>query len=314
MNLHEFDKTFYNNQIKTIAGMDEAGRGPLAGPVVAAIVVLPDDFYMDTIKDSKKISEKKRLILFDQIKKNAIDYGIGVCHENEIDQINILQSTYKAMKKALGDLQNKPDLTLIDGLKGEISFYNCKYIVKGDAKSQSIAAASILAKVYRDKMMLEYDKIYPEYGFAKHKGYGTKFHIDAIKEFKSCPIHRRSFKPIEKYIPTFAFFNSNFKLNQLSIKIVASSFVKNNYKILKIYKNDVFDILHAEKNRIVLSKINIIINQENIVEQFSLNDENYINEIKFLEKELKEHIEFDVILVQLSKLKPKISIKKNVYK
>ena len=312
MNLYEFDHSHLNEKIKTVAGMDEAGRGPLAGPVVAAVVILPHDFHMDSIKDSKKISEKKRAILYDEILKNAIDYGIGICHEDEIDHLNILQATFKAMKKAIGQLNTKPDLILIDGLKGQINYYNCKYIVKGDSKSQSIAAASIVAKVSRDKYMVEYEKIFPEYGFAKHKGYGTKFHIKAIKRYKSSPIHRKSFKPIRNYLPTYASYNTNLKLKKLAVQIASSVKVKNNFNILEIYKNRSFDILHIEKHRIVLSKVKLILNENIVEDEYKLNYDDIEREMIFLEKKLKEDIQFDVISIQLSKTKPIITIKKNV--
>ena len=312
MNLYEFDHSHLNEKIKTVAGMDEAGRGPLAGPVVAAVVILPHDFHMDSIKDSKKISEKKRAILYDEILKNAIDYGIGICHEDEIDHLNILQATFKAMKKAIGQLNTKPDLILIDGLKGQINYYNCKYIVKGDSKSQSIAAASIVAKVSRDKYMIEYEKIFPEYGFEKHKGYGTKFHIKAIKKYKSSPIHRKSFKPIRNYLPTYASYNTNLKLKKLAVQIASSVKVKNNFNILEIYKNRSFDILHIEKHRIVLSKVKLILNENIVEDEYKLNYDDIEREMIFLEKKLKEDIQFDVISIQLSKSKPIITIKKNV--
>ena len=312
MNLYEFDHSHLNEKIKTVAGMDEAGRGPLAGPVVAAVVILPHDFHMDSIKDSKKISEKKRAILYDEILKNAIDYGIGICHEDEIDHLNILQATFKAMKKAIGQLNTKPDLILIDGLKGQINYYNCKYIVKGDSKSQSIAAASIVAKVSRDKYMVEYEKIFPEYGFAKHKGYGTKFHIKAIKRYKSSPIHRKSFKPIRNHLPTYSSYNTNLKLKKLAVQIASSVKVKNNFNILEIYKNRSFDILHIEKHRIVLSKVKLILNENIVEDEYKLNYDDIEREMIFLEKKLKEDIQFDVISIQLSKTKPIITIKKNV--
>ena len=312
MNLYEFDHSHLNEKIKTVAGMDEAGRGPLAGPVVAAVVILPHDFHMDSIKDSKKISEKKRAILYDEILKNAIDYGIGICHEDEIDHLNILQATFKAMKKAIGQLNTKPDLILIDGLKGQINYYNCKYIVKGDSKSQSIAAASIVAKVSRDKYMIEYEKIFPEYGFAKHKGYGTKFHIEAIKRYKSSPIHRKSFKPIRNHLPTYSSYNTNLKLKKLAVQIASSVKVKNNFNILEIYKNRSFDILHIEKHRIVLSKVKLILNENIVEDEYKLNYDDIEREMIFLEKKLKEDIQFDVISIQLSKTKPIITIKKNV--
>ena len=314
MKLSEFDQSFYIDNISLLAGIDEAGRGPLAGPVVASAVILPKDYNLDSIRDSKKISEKKRLLVFNEIIENALDIGIGICHEDHIDQINILESTYMAMKKALGSLKSKPDLTLIDGLKAKIKLYNCKYIVKGDSKSQSIAAASIVAKVMRDKIMINYDKIFPEYGFAKHKGYGTKFHLEAIKTNKSCPIHRKSFKPVSDYLPSFSYFNTNEKLKKLAIQILASIYVKNNYNIIEIFNNEKIDIFHSENKRYVFSIVEYTLNKTKAINVNRYLNSEIQNEIILKEKELKQNIELDVILITLSKQKPKVKIERNVFK
>lgn len=181
-----------------ICGIDEAGRGPLAGPVVAGAVILPKDARILYINDSKKLSEKKREELFDVICSEALAYGIGVVPSERIDEINILQATYEAMRQAINKLDITPDILLNDAVTiPEINIRQVP-IIKGDAKSMSIAAASILAKVTRDRMMLEYDAVYPEYGFARHKGYGTKQHTDALVKYGACPIHRRTF--IKKFI------------------------------------------------------------------------------------------------------------------
>lgn len=184
---------------KAICGIDEAGRGPLAGPVAAAAVILPRDCQILFLNDSKKLSEKRREELFLEIKEKAVSYGIGIVSPERIDEINILQATYEAMRQAINQLGVVPDLLLNDAVT--IPGVNIRQvpIVKGDGKSVSIAAASILAKVTRDGMMKEYDKIYPQYGFGKHKGYGTAAHIAAIKEFGPCPIHRRTF--IKNFLP-----------------------------------------------------------------------------------------------------------------
>lgn len=181
-----------------ICGIDEAGRGPLAGPVVAAAAVLPKDCQIFYLNDSKKLSEKKRDLLFDEIKEKAVAYGIGIVSPQVIDEINILQATYEAMRQAISQLNVIPEILLNDAVTIPGVDIMQVPIVKGDAKSVSIAAASILAKVTRDRMMMEYDQIYPEYGFAKHKGYGTAAHIAALKEYGSCPIHRRTF--IKKFV------------------------------------------------------------------------------------------------------------------
>lgn len=176
-----------------IAGIDEVGRGPLAGPVMAGAVILPKDHPILYLNDSKKLTEKKREELYDVIMKEAVAVGIGMASEARIDEINILNATYEAMREAIGKLAPQPDILLNDAVKIPGVSIRQVPIIKGDAKSVSIAAASIVAKVTRDRLMAEYEKIYPGYGFAKNKGYGTAEHIAAIKEMGPCPIHRRSF-------------------------------------------------------------------------------------------------------------------------
>ena len=189
--MREFENKY--SDLAYVAGIDEAGRGPLAGPVVAAAVILPKDIFLPFLNDSKKVTEKRRDVLFDEIKQNAIAYGIGIAANTLIDEINILQATYEAMREAINELEKTPDVLLVDAV--HIPDINIKQvgIVKGDAKSVNIAAASILAKVTRDRLMAEYDKIYPEYGLASNKGYGTATHIAALKEIGPCAIHRKSF-------------------------------------------------------------------------------------------------------------------------
>lgn len=179
---------------KYICGVDEAGRGPLAGPVCAAAVILPENCEIEGLNDSKKLSEKKREALFDIIKEKAVAYSISYGTLEEIEEFNILEATYIAMNRAIDSLSIAADFALIDGNREPKGIkIPCLTVVKGDAKSSSIAAASILAKVTRDRLMMEYDKKYPQYQFAKHKGYGTKIHYEAIKEHGICEIHRRSF-------------------------------------------------------------------------------------------------------------------------
>ena len=189
-----YDKQYLTEDIKLIAGIDEAGRGPLAGPVVVASVIMPleEDKIIDKINDSKKLSEKNRNILFDKIIETAIAYHIESIDEKTIDEINILNATKQGMQNCIKHLNIQPNLVLIDAVKIE-SEIPIESIIKGDAKSYNIAAASILAKVYRDRLMVEYDKVYPQYNFKKHKGYGTKEHIQNLKEFGKCPIHRDTF-------------------------------------------------------------------------------------------------------------------------
>ncbi len=189
--LKEYERKY--SEYEYICGIDEAGRGPLAGPVVAGAVILDKNTEILYLNDSKKLSEKKREALYDEIMEKAIAVGVGIVDEKVIDEINILQATYKAMRMAIANLSVKPQVLLNDAvIIPEVDIPQEK-IIKGDAKSVSIAAASIIAKVTRDRIMVEYDENYPEYGFASHKGYGTKAHIDIIKEIGPCPIHRRSF-------------------------------------------------------------------------------------------------------------------------
>lgn len=192
----------YENEAKAdgfniVCGIDEAGRGPLAGPVCAAAVILPEGCIIEGVNDSKKLTEKKRERLFDVIKETALAYSIATADEKEIDEINILQATYLAMNRAFRGLSIKPDMALVDGNRDPNLGIPTRTIVKGDANSMSIAAASILAKVTRDRFMLEMDKKYPEYQFAKHKGYGTKLHCEMLDKYGASEIHRMSF--LRKY-------------------------------------------------------------------------------------------------------------------
>jgi ribonuclease HII len=189
--MQEFEEKY--KAFTYIAGVDEVGRGPLAGPVVASCVILDRNIQILYINDSKKLSEKKRESLYDEICEKSVAYGIGIVSPGRIDEINILNATYEAMKAAISSLDIKPDILLNDAVHIPDLDIKQVSIIKGDAKSISIAAASIVAKVSRDRLMVEYDTIYPEYKFAKNKGYGTKEHISAIKEHGLCPIHRRSF-------------------------------------------------------------------------------------------------------------------------
>ena len=194
MDLWMYEKELYAKGIQIIGGVDEVGRGPLIGPVVTACVVLPPDFVLDGLTDSKKLSEKKREKFYDYIIENCIAYGIGECSPEEIDEYNIYEATKIAMKRAINEVNKKISLEhiLIDAMPLELDIPTTS-IIKGDLKSITISAASVLAKVTRDRMMREYDEIYPQYGFAGHKGYGTAKHIAAIKENGPCILHRRSF-------------------------------------------------------------------------------------------------------------------------
>lgn len=189
----EYENAALNSGFEVICGIDEAGRGPLAGPVYAAAVILPKGHIVEGVNDSKKISEKKRDLLFDKIIDECVCYSIGTASEQEIDEINILEATFLAMRRAVAGLEIKPDIALIDGNKKPGLDIAEQTIVKGDSKSANIAAASIIAKVSRDRYMLEMAEKYPEYQFEKHKGYGTKLHYEMLEKYGISPIHRKTF-------------------------------------------------------------------------------------------------------------------------
>ena len=203
MNPYEYDESIRKNGFGSVAGVDEAGRGPLAGPVVAAAVILPEDFRVEGVRDSKKIPRKEREELFWAIVLNARSIGIGIIDQAEIDRLNILRATKLAMHNALTDLTTKPDMILIDALTIPSIPIKQIPIIKGDAKSASIAAASIIAKVVRDGIMIEYHSIYPSYEFDKHKGYATKAHLDKIEKHGPCPIHRKTFHKVKDLLLPF---------------------------------------------------------------------------------------------------------------
>lgn len=202
-NLKKYEENLYNEGNKLICGVDEAGRGPLAGPVAVGAVVMKKDSMLEWVNDSKKVTEKRREILYDRIIEDSLAWSVQLIFEKDIDELNILNATKKGVTLAIKDiieqLKTKPDIIILDALR-EIDTFNIPYqsIIKGDATCYSISCASILAKVTRDRLMKEYDEKYPQYGFAKHKGYGTKMHIDAIKQYGPTEIHRKTF--IENFV------------------------------------------------------------------------------------------------------------------
>lgn len=192
--LKKDEQELYKNNIQYICGIDEAGRGPLAGPVVVAAVIMPKDSFIEGVNDSKKVSEKKREQLYDEIIDNCIAYGVGIIDQIKIDEINILEATRLGVKEAVQELKQKPDIILVDALtKIDTGGVPYKSIIKGDAKEYSIACASIIAKVTRDRIMRKWDEVFPAYGFAKHKGYGTAEHRKILKEIGPCMLHRKTF-------------------------------------------------------------------------------------------------------------------------
>lgn len=190
---YEYEAKAISLGFQNVCGVDEAGRGPLAGPVYAAAVILPQGLVIDGLNDSKKLSEKKRELLYDKVTESALAWSVGIATEQEIDEINILQATFLAMRRAVDGLALKADYALVDGNRMPELSINGETVIKGDSLSMSIAAASIIAKVSRDRFMLEIDEKYPEYQFSKHKGYGTALHYEMLEKYGVSPVHRRSF-------------------------------------------------------------------------------------------------------------------------
>jgi len=305
MNNQKYEEKYWNKGIDLVAGIDEAGRGPLAGPVVAACVILNKNNTIEGINDSKKISSKKREKLYYEIFEQAIAVGIGIVHERKIDEINILEATYLAMKKSIGMLSVQPEQILIDGPRSNIKHYKTEHIVNGDSLSQTIGAASIIAKVYRDKIMLEYDKIFPIYNFKNNKGYGTKAHIQSINKFKASPIHRKSFKIVGMNMPNYHFILKNYGFNLLAKQLVATNYIKNNYIILDqdiIINNssDYIDLYLKKNENYLFVKIVISYNNEsskiNKSKFYKLFIEKYVQE-----KDIKTKNDFVVISVKFKK-------------
>jgi len=283
--------------MELIAGVDEAGRGPLAGPVVASAVILPENHNIEGLKDSKKLSKKKRAILFDIIQENALSIGIGKIDEKIIDKINIREATFKAMQMALENLNLKPDRALIDGYQLNNQIIPNIGIIGGDNIEDSIKAASIIAKVTRDKIMTDYSIIFPEYGFEKHSGYGTKFHLLALDNYKATPIHRRTFKPVKKRMPTMKWLIDNDRINWMCEKLAALHLIGMGMKIIEINKNQShfmnINIIANDNNQIVY--INVLNGEQKEQNRFS----------KFLiKKQLKK---FNNFLKESSKNSPKFN-------
>ena len=323
MNMLEFEEKYWSSGKEYIAGIDEAGRGPLAGPVVAAAVILPHGIELPEVNDSKKISEKKRERLYDEINDAALAVGVGVVHEEEIDKKNILQATYKAMRQSIGQLTLKPDILLVDGNKADIRHYEQKSIIDGDQKSLSIAAASIIAKVTRDRIMRQYDIVFPEYGFAKHKGYGTKQHIEAITMRKAAPIHRQSFNPVLHHLPTFAYLKRNRLVGRLGEQLAACQFIRKGYEILETNYNiptvGEIDIISRNESMLVFTEVQTQTEGHGWVEPRLQIDENeggrIMNAVQHYMKthELDCDIRFDIGEVMLGKGKPEIRILEEVF-
>ena len=243
-----------------IAGVDEVGRGPLAGPVVAGAVVLPEKHEIEGLMDSKKLTKKKREMLYPIILAKALGTGIGIVSVQKIDEINIREATFLAMERALGNLPMVPHSALIDGESLKSQIIPNKGIIKGDDKIDSIKAASIIAKVTRDRIMFHYGKIFPEYGFEQNSGYGTKVHMEALHKYKSTPIHRRTFSPVKKAMPTIKWLYENNRIQWMCEKLAALYLMENNFEIKKVnhknFSNDGLNIFAVSPdNQIVLFKV-----------------------------------------------------------
>ena len=318
MDLFKYEKLYWSKGVELIGGVDEAGRGPLAGPVVAACVILSKNFDLTGIDDSKKISPKNRQKLYHRIINESLDVSIGIADEKEIDDLNILQATFLAMRRAIGNLKNKPGQLLIDGPHSDIKIIPTKNIVKGDSKSGSIAAASIIAKVYRDEIMNSYDVIFPMYDFKKNKGYGTKSHIDALHIHKASPIHRKTFKIVNSNLPTFSFYKNNNSLAEMASNYVVSNYVKEGFLILEMNVvldnlDDKIDCFMTKDNSNIFVKIISTFNNcdysiGNLTissfDRYILSLEKYL-----IKKDFKKDFVFNVISVEFNKgLKPKINI------
>ena len=298
--------------MKIICGVDEAGRGPLAGPVVAAAVILPEEHQISGLNDSKKLTEKNRVKLYKEISDLA-QISIGIVSHRIIDKNNILNATYLAMEKAILGLKTKPDLSLIDGYGLPNDNIKNEGIIRGDSKVESISAASIIAKVTRDILMQKINPIFPEFKFAKHKGYGTKYHIEILKKLKATPIHRKSFAPVKNNLPTKKVFKNKNKLTQLSIQLASLDYIRRGYEIKNI-----------EWNSDEFGRINIIVKKNNhfkivdirVKKGFPSSDE--LREVlssskkTILEQNLDENILIDVVNFSLKK--PSIDIYSDINK
>ena len=295
-----------NKTEKNTAGVDEAGRGPLAGPVVAAAVILPKNHTIVGLIDSKKLTAKKREKLYNEIIKVS-DYGIGIVSHRAIDKINILQATFKAMRKAILNLNQKPDKILVDGYAIPDKTIKNEGIIGGDNLIECISAASILAKVIRDEIMVNIDKLFPEYGFAKHKGYGTKMHMESIKINKASPIHRKSFRPVKENLPTMEWVKDNNMLIKLGVQLTGLNYLKQGYSILKInFKIDIYNFTVMKNNIVIFVKVlvNKESNEKNAISNYSKNEIKRLKDemIKFnneIDKTIKS--KFEIVFINLKK-------------
>jgi ribonuclease HII/Holliday junction resolvase-like predicted endonuclease len=292
------------SKLEIIDGVDEAGRGPLAGPVVAAAVILPYNHSIEGLADSKKLSPKKREKLFEEI-QSVSDVGVGVISHKKIDKINILQGTYQAMRQALDNLVVKPEKALIDGFA--LPDYSVKNegIVDGDNKVESISAASIIAKVTRDRIMRNVAPIFPDFRFEKHKGYGTKLHMEVLNEFKATPIHRKSFEPVKRNLPTKEWMKDLKKIGKMGEQMVALQYLSNGYQIIEMNKTcshyGELDVIAEKNGELIFVEVKTV-SKDQIgklklqVDQLKLAIQYYLSEM-----EEEKNIRLDIATVMLAK-------------
>lgn len=303
------------------AGVDEAGRGPLAGPVVASAVILPDDHSIKGLRDSKKLTPKKRELLFREIHESASAIGVGIVDEKEIDATNILKATHKAMQIALGKLGMRPDKALIDGYALPNQVIPNEGVIGGDNKVDSIRAASIIAKVTRDRIMEQYDIVFPEYGFAKHKGYGTKQHIESLIRYKASPVHRKTFRPVSEHLPTMEWFRKNRFVGSLGERLAAMYLIKNDYVIremnIRCLPYGEIDIVAEKDDTIIFIEVKTISKKsigtpEEKVSEIKLEKLEKAIQKYMIDKDIQTDIRLDAITVILKKGIHKIKQYKNV--
>ena len=304
-----------------IAGVDEAGRGPLAGPVAAAAVILSEDHSIAGLNDSKKLSPKKREILYDKIMNQALAVGIATVDEKTIDRMNILNGTYEAMQMALEDLDIQPDHALIDGFPLPNQIIPNEGIIRGDEKIEVIQAASIIAKVTRDRIMDKYDIIFPEYGFSNNKGYGTPKHMDALKKCKATPIHRKSFRPVRDNFPTLSWYRKNRRIGWIGEKLAALFLMKGLYEIKSMNEYSApygeLNIIAEKNDEIVFVEVKTVSKEQLGSPELKIDYEKISKLEKaidsyLIKNETNKNIRLDIITVFLGKGRPIIKHYKGI--
>ena len=305
-----------------IAGVDEAGRGPLAGPVVAAAVILPNSYDLEGLDDSKKLTPNKRSQLFADIHHQATAIGVGVVPASEIDKINILQATQQAMKMALGQLKPRPDQAVIDGHALPSQIIPNKGVIKGDQTVDVIKAASIIAKVTRDNMMEQYDIIFPVYGFKKHKGYGTREHMDKLRLNKACAIHRKSFKPVATAMPTLSWLRKEGRIGQWGEQAAAVYLVERGYEVvaMNLHSDPYGEIdIISEKNGIIIFVEVKTYSKKQLGTPAQIIDQNKFKKLEsarqkyVIDMQVEKDISLEVICVYLQPSTPKFEHFKGIH-